>query len=194
MAALYLNGNTIDPEIKRIPYHVEAKAHVATSCDIDVQLTEDAERRPGGALYTGPTPKRHHRIAGTEKGKMPAEMKGAHTLHEPQYGGKDFFMAPDQLHHLEPLYSPECGFRVIFYNAFTQPIRVNRFRTFIKIIPEDENEPEMIRFLSPSDDGAVLQTAISDPVPEPFEIELYVKFPEAEEPELFNVLIPGSGH
>lgn len=51
----------------------------------------------------------------------------------------------------------------------------------------------MIRFLSPSDDDAVLQTAISDPVPTPFEIELYVKFPETEEPELFNVLIPGLG-
>jgi len=55
----------------------------------------------------------------------------------------------------------------------------------------DENVPEMIRFLSPSDDDTLLQTAIYPQVPIPFEIELYVKFPETEEPELFNVLIPG---
>jgi hypothetical protein len=170
----------------------KAKAHGVTSCDIDIQLTEEAEQQAGGALYTGPIPKGHHRMTHRNKDKMPAEMKGAHTLHEPQYGGKDFFMAPNQLNHLEPLYSPDCGFRVVFYNAFTQPIRVSRFRALIKIIPEDENEPEMIRFLSPSEDSTVLQTAISNPVPEPFEIELYVKFPETEEPELFNVLIPGS--
>ena len=98
-------------------------------------------------------------------------------------------MAPDKIHHLEGIYSDECGFRLFFYNAFAEPIRADRFQGLIKIIPNDQSEPEVMRFLSVSQGGAVLQSPVSEHVSRPFDIELYVKFPESEEPQLFNIKI-----
>jgi hypothetical protein len=39
----------------------------------------------------------------------------------------------------------------------------------------------------PTQDGAVLSTAFGDEVSRPFEIQLYIEFPEAIEPELFTI-------
>jgi hypothetical protein len=119
-------------------------------------------------------------------------MRGAHMTHEPQHGGT-FFMAANKVHHLEALYSEKCGFQLFLYNAFTEPIRVNRFRAIIKVVPSDEDEPEIIRFLSPSGDGTVLRAKMGDEVRRPFEIELYVKFPQTEQPDLFNIFVPDPG-
>ena len=123
------------------------------------------------------------------KGSHP-DMKGAHMVHKPQQGGA-FFMAPDKIHHLEGLYSDKCGFQLLFYNAFIKPIHVDRFQAFIKAIPNQEDEPEIIRFLSPSEDRTVLKTAIGDEIRKPFLIELLVKFPESDEPVLFSIQVPG---
>lgn len=157
------------------------------SCHVPVRITEDAERRPGGALYAGPPVGRH-----LEPGESPPEMKGAHMTHRPQHGGT-FFMAANKVHHLEVLYSKECGVQLFLYNAFTEPIRVNRFRAIIKIISGDEGAPEIMRFLSPSEDGTVLGANLGDGVKKPFEIQLYVKFPETEQPDFFNIFVSDSG-
>jgi hypothetical protein len=119
---------------------------------------------------------------------MPA-MKGAHTDHAAKHGGA-FFMAPDKMHHLEGVYSEACGFRLYLYNAFTKPIRVGRFRAFIRIVPSREDEAEMIRFLFANPELTVLAAAIDDAPTRPFEIRLHLKFPEADEPELFNLRVP----
>jgi hypothetical protein len=57
----------------------------------------------------------------------------------------------------------------------------------IMVIPNALDEPELHRFLSPTQDGEVLSTAFGDEVSKPFEIQLYIEFPEAMEPELFTV-------
>lgn len=185
--------------------HDHGAASRSSHCHLPVVLSEGAERRAGGALYRGPSPmeatnqvkkmshpdhieqadpRHHHHDAQRHDDPV-----GMHSIHETQFGGRSFFMAANKLHHLEPLYSDACGFRLVLYNAYTQPIAVSRFRAFIKIIPEDQDQSEMIRFLSPSADGALLVAAITPRVPPPFEIELYLKFPEADEPELFNINI-----
>ncbi len=158
-------------------------ANPGTSCHLAVHVTEEAERQPGGALYEGP-PAQHH---GKHAETMP-HMQGAHMDHRSRHGG-GFFMAPDKIHHLEGVYSGECGFRLFFFNAFTKPIRADRFRALIKIIPDDDQEPEVMRFLSPSPDGSILQAGIGESVSRPFDIELYVKFPESDEPQLFNIKV-----
>jgi len=189
----------------RAPSHDHGTVSQSSHCHLPVVLSEEAEKRAGGALYRAPSskevtnqlkqmshadhiertdPRHHHHDAQRHDDPV-----GMHSIHEPQFGGRSFFMAPNKLHHLEPLYSDECGFRLVLYNAYTQPIAANRFRAFIKIIPEDQGLPEMIRFLAPSADGALLVAAITPRVPPPFEIELYLKFPEADEPELFNIKI-----
>jgi copper(I)-binding protein len=153
-------------------------------CRIPVQISEEADRQPGGALYAGPAAKNH------DHGKMPmADMAGAHMVHEPQHGGA-FFMAPNKLNHLEAVYSEDCGFRVFFYNAFTRPVHADRFRAFIRIVPKAEDEPEVLRFLSPSDDKTLLSAPIGNEVSRPFAVELYVEFPGSHDPELFTVQVP----
>lgn len=154
-----------------------------TSCRVHVHITEEAERQVGGALYTGPKIMQH-------SGHSPAtpEMDGAHMKHETQRGGS-FFMAPNKVHHLEGVYSDECGFQLFLFNAFTKPIHVDRFQAFVHVFPESDDEFDFIRFLSPSSDATVLTTEFGHAVSRPFQIELYVKFPESLEPQLFNITV-----
>ena len=159
----------------------KAKVAHSTTCHMPIHIKEKAEQQPGGALYKGP-PVMHH---GKHGHSMP-EMKGAHMDHASRHGGS-CFMAPDKIHHLEGVYSERCGFRLVFYNAMTKPIRADRFRAFIKIVPEKEDEPEVIRFLSTNAQGTVLHADIGTDVSRPFEVELYVKFPESDDPQLFNI-------
>jgi len=110
------------------------------ACTAPVLLGDTAESKPGGALYKGPLPKEAtapgnhlrggNRVASGKPSmgaKSMKEMEGAHQMHKGQRGG-ELIMAPNQLHHLEVLYSTECGYQLFFYNAFTEPIRADRFR------------------------------------------------------------------
>lgn len=165
---------------------------VDTSCEAAVHLSEAAETRMGGALYEGPM-ESPEAMAGT-MGAMP-EMAGAHEVHRGQRGGV-FFMAPNKVHHIEARYSRACGLQLFLYNAFTEPIRVDRFQAFYRIIPEDdmEWEKEVIRFLSPRADGGVLQASGEHDIEGRYKIELYVKFPESDDAQLFNVPAESTDH
>ncbi len=172
--------------------HDHSAASPSTDCRLSVVLSEEAEKRAGGALHRVSSSKQdeHHGHSDDENNLQTGQngdSTAMHSIHETQFGGRSFFMAPNRMHHLEPLYSAKCGFRLLIYNAYTQPISTTRFRSFIKIIPEDQNQPEMIRFLTPSADETLLVAATTPHLQPPFEIELYVKFPEADEPELFNI-------
>ncbi len=129
-------------------------------------------------------------MANMKKDAMPAmkmaNMKGAHEIHEGQHGGT-FFMAPNKTNHVEGIYSKDCGFRLVIFNAMTQPIDVNRFGAFVKFIPEDEDAPESYRILSSSHDGSVLQASNNPEIKGEFDVELYVKFPGGGEPVMFNI-------
>jgi hypothetical protein len=186
------------------------------ACDLKIKLTDKAEMMEGGAHFKG-TPgtamagMKMEAMAGMKMDKMPAMkkdamagmkmdkkpakkmgamagMKGAHEVHEGQYGGT-FFMAPNKTNHVEGIHSKECGFRLVIFNAMTQPINVNRFGAFVKYIPEDEDEPEAYRILSPSHDGSVLQVPSNPEIKGKFDVELYVKFPDSDEPNMFNIRV-----
>ncbi len=122
----------------------------------------------------------------TMSGMKMANMKGAHEIHEGQHGGT-FFMAPNKTNHVEGIYSKDCGFRLVLFNAMTQPINVNRFGAFVKYIPEDEDAPESYRILSSSHDGSVLQASNNPEIKGKFDVELYVTFPADDEPAMFNI-------
>lgn len=160
-----------------------AKSAASVTCAPKLHFTDAAESRPGGALYKGPLVAHH----GKKTMQMP-EMKGAHMDHSPRQRGA-FFMAPDRMHHIEGVYSRQCGLQVFFYNAFTQPIRADRFRAFVRVVPQKEDEPEILRFLTPSKDGSILSARIGDEISRPFDIEAYVKFPQSDEPQLFTIKI-----
>ena len=149
------------------------------ACDLKIKLTEKAEMMEGGARFKG--------AKAMKKDKMPG-MKGAHEIHEGQYGGT-FFMAPNKTHHVEGIYSKDCGFRLVLFNAMTQPINVSRFGAFVKYIPEDEDTPEAYRILSPAHEGSVLQMSSNPQIKGRFDVELYVSFPGSDEPSMFNIRV-----
>jgi len=156
------------------------------ACDVLIKISEAAELQLGGALHASPEVEQH---SGHSQ-SMP-ETQGAHMTHRPRHGGA-FFMAPNKMHHLEGVYSDECGFQIFLYSAFTEPIHVNRFQAFVHVFPSGEDELDIIRFLSPANGGTVLTAAFGNAVSRPFQIELYLKFPESDEPQLFNVIVPAA--
>ena len=110
-------------------------------------------------------------------------------MHQPQRGGA-FSMAPDKLHHVGALYSEAYGLRVFFYNIRAEAIGVTRFRAFARVIPASPDEPEVLRFPTPVEDGTFLAASLGDEASRPFEIELYVRFLEGDAPQLFTVRVP----
>lgn len=182
------------------------------SCERMVKLTGKAEKQMGGAHFKGPMPKKGS-MAGMKgmkmdtgkpmkmdkpmkmpgDGKKMMDMGGAHGDHDAKSGGV-LFMAPNEMHHIEGTYAPKCGFQVYIYNAFTKSIAVGRFRAFIKIIGEvNDEEVEAVRFLSPNSDNTYLRAGMPHGLKQPFEVELYVKFPENEEVEVFNFTVDEQG-
>ena len=155
---------------------VRAGASRAT-CDIAVELNDSAEQKIGGSLYSGPT---------LTPDEIMDILTEAHQVHHPQHGGA-FNMAPNKMNHIESVYSEACGLRVYLYNAFTQHIHANRFLAFVKFIPRVEDQFEVIRFLQPSKKGDYLGTGADHGVEPPFDIELFMKFPESDVVELFTV-------
>ncbi len=130
-------------------------------------------------------PEKHANMKLGKEDAHKEEKEDAHGRHRGIYGGV-FFMAPNKIHHVEGRYSKKCGFSLVIYNAHTKPINVNRFRAFVKYVPEDEDQLEAIRFLLPTKDGSLLK-APSVEIEGPYEVELYLKFPDGEEPAMFNI-------
>lgn len=185
----------------------EMKHGQKVACAAPAHLTAEAETKPGGAFYKGPMPKHAMDMGDTNMGavrvssgtpsaelKNMKEMAGAHNVHKGARGG-ELIMVPNQLHHLEVVYSLECGYQLFFYNAFTEAIRADRFQAFMLVLPEEGNDFfEVMRFLTPSADGSHLATRIAHTHDGPrpkgiFETDLYVKFPGHIEPMLFEVIV-----
>ena len=179
---------------------VSKAAADTAACDLKIKLTEKAEMMEGGAKFTGTlgtamAGMKMDKKSGMKMDKKPgmkmdkkSGMKGAHEIHDGQYGGT-FFMAPNKTHHIEGIYSKNCGFRLVLFNAMTQPINVDRFGAFVKYIPEDEDEPEAYRILSPSHDGSVLQVSSNPEIKGEFDVELYVRFPGSDDLSMFNIRV-----
>ena len=181
-----------------------------SACKRMVELTNEAEHQLGGAQYTGKMPmkgmamkmsmdskkgmkmKMDSKDEGT-KMKMDSKDEGMHQDHDAKAGGS-FFMAPNEMHHIEGTYSEDCGFQLFLFNAFTKPIKVDRFRALIKVSGEiDEEDVEFSRFLSPNKMNSFLQAPLMKGLNPPFEIELNVKFPESEKVESFNFEVDKDG-
>ncbi len=120
------------------------------------------------------------------------EHKVPHSDHTPKHGGI-FFMTPNKIHHIEGVYSKECGFQLYIYNEYTEPISVIGFQAIIKIIQKKEGEKiEHILFLPPTNDHMILQSPLIEGhhsvlgLEGTFSIKLYLKFPGNNVPALFN--------
>jgi DMSO reductase family type II enzyme heme b subunit len=186
--------------------HKMKMGSAAVPCTTPVLLSRETELKIGGGLYNGPLPKAAKQKAGMKMGVMPSsnmargiedmrELEGAHNVHKGLRGG-EFIMVPNQLHHLEVVYTEKCGFQLFLYNAFTEPISTKRFQAFILILPESGDDFfEVMRFLVSAPDGSFLHTPIirHGKPKSAFEVELYMKFPEDIQPRKFDLIIePGA--
>jgi hypothetical protein len=176
---------------------VLARSGDSIACELKIQLTMKAEMQPGGAHFKGGESMEMDQMAGMKMDESTgigmnmdqmAGMKGAHEIHTGQYGGT-FFMAPNKTNHVEGIYSKDCGFRLVLFNAMTQPINVSRFGAFVKYIPTDEDAFIDYRILSPAHEGSILQVSSHPEIEGEFDVELYVRFPGNDEPTMFNIRI-----
>ncbi|MFQ5566875.1 MAG: copper-binding protein, partial [Paracoccaceae bacterium] len=65
--------------------------------------------------------------------------------------------------------------------------RVDRFLAFLEFVPQDEDQFEVIRILQPSENGRYLVAGANHGIEGPFDISLFMKFPDSEEVEMFSV-------
>lgn len=113
----------------------------------------------------------------------------AHTDHQPKHGGQ-FFMALDKQHHLEGTLVTPGQLRIYLYDEFTLPLDPQGYAG------EATVQPTSARGV-PSGDGVKVallpdgpRSALVARLPAslrlPCDVEVWLRFPRAAEPELFN--------
>ena len=141
------------------------------NCDLNIKLL-DNEAHSNNVVGKG-----EHMMHG---------MGEKHQVHVPQFGGS-FFMAPNQANHIEGIYTQKCGLRLVIFDAWTRPVDARNFGAFVKYIPDDEELLETVRILMPSENGTILHAPGKIDIEGKFAIELYIKFPDNDEPVMFNI-------
>jgi hypothetical protein len=112
----------------------------------------------------------------------------AHRDHDSKHGGT-FFMALDNLHHIEGALERPGIFRVYVYDAYTKPVnREELGKVDAKVIwGEQDDAPEIA--LKPNAGGTALEANAPATVHFPVELTLLCRFPGApptSRPELFT--------
>jgi hypothetical protein len=105
----------------------------------------------------------------------------AHGNHNPQHGGQ-FFMAPDNWHHLEGTYPRDRTVRIYIYDDYARPLGSRRLRdvrgrvvTQERFDPATKRTTELKAFaLKASRDGTHLEARI-DPATLPMEVSAKLK-------------------
>ena len=102
----------------------------------------------------------------------------AHGNHNPQHGGQ-FFMAPDNWHHLEGAYLPTGTFRMYFYDDYTKPLPLAAVRDIkAQLVVKDSRTGKDTTY-SLVRSGRYMQAAIGK-LPMPAEMYAKVKFKAAD--------------
>ena len=124
-----------------------------------------------------------------------ADMKGAHEDHDPKHGGI-FFMALDEIHHLEGTLSDPGVFHVYLYDEMTMPLNSERMAQASGTLHWGEfPDPPAIPLSVGHGEGALtaeLDRAIEFPVT----LTLLLNFPGAAEgdSELFTFIFDEYSH
>ena len=112
-----------------------------------------------------------------------------HTDHDPKHGGI-FFMALDEVHHLEGTLSPPEMFRVYLYNAMTMPLDTETMMQVSGSLHWGEfPDPPGIPLKAGNGEG-MLMAELDREIEFPVTLTLLLNFPDAQdgESELFNFI------
>ena len=108
-----------------------------------------------------------------------------HGDHNPRHGGQ-FFMAPDQWHHVEGTRPTPDHFRVYLYDNFTRPIDATPFRAQVAAVDENGEEHDGNRItLAPQENGRFLEAKIA-PRPNEAPLDLVLWLTLKDKPERFD--------
>jgi len=118
-----------------------------------------------------------------------ADMEGTHEDHDPKHGGI-FFMALDEVHHLEGTLSSPGMFRVYLYNAMTMPLDDEIVQEASGTLHWGEfPEPPGVPLKVGHVDG-MLMAELDREIEFPLTLTLLLNFPDTPdgESELFNFI------
>ncbi|MBI4463122.1 MAG: hypothetical protein HY647_00320 [Acidobacteria bacterium] len=113
---------------------------------------------------------------------------GTHQDHVPKHGGT-FFMALDNVHHLEGVLEPPGTFRVYLYDSHTHPVKLEELRQAKGevIWGESEDAPETPLTLFPDDQCLEASHGQAMKFPLVLTLRLYLPgSPPGGKPELFT--------
>ncbi len=122
-------------------------------------------------------------------GETTADMEGTHEDHDPKHGGI-FFMALDEVHHLEGTLSSPGVFRVYLYDAMTIPLASDRMAQASGTLHWGEfPDPPAIPLKAGNEEG-MLMAELDREIELPLTLTLMLNFPGAPEgeSELFNFI------
>jgi hypothetical protein len=112
----------------------------------------------------------------------------AHGNHNPQHGGL-FFMAADNIHHLEGAYLPSGTFRMFFYDEFTKPQKLAAMRAYKATLNVKDPKTGKDTTYSLVRSGAYLQASIGK-LPMPAEMYATVTFTADGKGHRFDFTFP----
>jgi len=102
-----------------------------------------------------------------------------HGNHNPQHGGQ-FFMAPDNWHHLEGTYPTAGTFRVFFYDDYTKPLpRAQQKDVSGEVVVNGKSFP-----LTPAANGRYLEAKVGTELP--VAMQAKVTFKPGEKSHVFD--------
>jgi hypothetical protein len=154
-----------------------------------------AKRIPASQLELVPRSSSPSVIQGQTEGQAPAAgstpaapEKGAHMDHKSKHGGS-FFMALDNVHHLEGILVPPGTFRVYLYDDHTKPLKAEETRKASGTVQVGESEDAPKIDLTPGKKKETLEANLGNGVKFPVNLTLLLHLPGMEpgaKPELFN--------
>ena len=112
----------------------------------------------------------------------------AHGNHNPQHGGL-FFMAADNVHHLEGAYLPSGMFRMYFYDEFTKPQKLTAVKAYKATLNVKDVNTGKDAVYALVQSGSFLQAQIGKR-PLPAEMYATVTFTPGGKPNRFDFAFP----
>lgn len=158
----------------------------------DMEQTSDTEGAMSDMEQTADT---EGAVSGMEQSSM-EHGEEEHSDHDPKHGGT-FFMALDEIHHLEGTLSDPDRFRVYLYDAMTMPLSAEKIKEVSGTVHWGEFPDPPAMPLSAGSEESMLEAKLDRELEFPVTLTLLLRFPGMgadSDPELFTFVFDGYSH